>query len=80
MANACWRKSVGPGRPPLPKNTHTYFKDCRLAGSNSRERVLSMIQQLSSKNSVELQRATTESLVYLGILKRFAVKGQDLEN
>jgi CRISPR/Cas system CMR-associated protein Cmr5 small subunit len=49
-------------------------------GSDPGEPVASMIRQLSGKNSAELQRATAESLAYLGFLKRFAVKGGDLEN
>lgn len=48
-------------------------------GQKPRERVVSMIRQLSTKNSAELQRATAESLAYLGFLKRFALKGGDLE-
>jgi CRISPR-associated protein Cmr5 len=49
-------------------------------GHNPGEPVVSMIRQLSRKNSGELQRATAESLAYLGFLKRFAVKGGDLES
>lgn len=48
-------------------------------GTSPRERVVSMIKQLSAKSSAELQRATAESLAYLGFLKRFAAKGGDLE-
>ena len=48
-------------------------------GDSPRERVVAMMRQLAGKSSVELQRATAESLAYLGFLKRFASKRGDLE-
>lgn len=50
------------------------------SGRDSGERLVSMIRQLSGKNSAELQHATAESLAYLGFLKRFSVKGEGLED
>ncbi len=37
----------------------------------------SLITDLANRDSADLQRATSESLRYLGYLKRFATKGED---
>ena len=50
------------------------------SGPSDNDRVRSFISELTNKKSIELQRATSEALAYLGYLKRFAPKGADAED
>jgi CRISPR/Cas system CMR-associated protein Cmr5 small subunit len=44
------------------------------AGADDSAKILSFLKELSSRSSVELQNATSETLAYLGYLKRFTPK------
>lgn len=72
----CHADSDGENRKQLKKAMIAiieYLADRKVITLNTID-IKIFIKELSSRNPIDLQRATTESLAYLGYLKRFAQK------